>query len=101
MTTCGFSLRALDRTASVSTFAPGHRTHVHRILLRDYLRRHPESATAYGALKRRLALEAIDDWDYYTGSKGPFVAEIVQRATEEIDWASLVAGTYSSIRKGC
>jgi GrpB-like predicted nucleotidyltransferase (UPF0157 family) len=63
--------------------APEHQTHLRRILFRDYLRRHPEAATAYGVLKRRLALEAIDDWDYYTGSKGPFIAEIVQRAMEE------------------
>ena len=63
--------------------APQQQTHVHRILFRDYLRRHPEAAASYASLKRRLALEAIDDWDHYTGSKGPFVAGIVRRAIAE------------------
>ncbi|WP_448951273.1 GrpB family protein [Labrys neptuniae] len=60
--------------------APAHPVHLRRILFRDHLRRHPEDAAAYGALKRRLASEAIDDWDYYTGNKGPFVHDIVDRA---------------------
>ena len=63
--------------------APEHPTHLRRILFRDYLRLHPEAAATYAALKHRLALEAIDDWDHYTGSKGPFVAEIVRRAMIE------------------
>jgi GrpB-like predicted nucleotidyltransferase (UPF0157 family) len=57
-------------------------THENRLLFRDYLRAHPEAAAEYGRLKRRLAAETDDDWDYYTGSKGPFVAEIVARARQ-------------------
>jgi GrpB-like predicted nucleotidyltransferase (UPF0157 family) len=60
--------------------APDTATHEDRLLFRDYLRAHPEAATEYGRLKRRLASETADDWDYYTGGKGPFVAEIVARA---------------------
>jgi len=37
--------------------APGTPTHLRRLLFRDYLRSHPETAAAYGALKRRLASE--------------------------------------------
>jgi GrpB-like predicted nucleotidyltransferase (UPF0157 family) len=61
--------------------APGTTTHLRRLLFRDHLRRHPETAAAYAALKRRLASEAADDWDYYTGGKASFVAEIVRRET--------------------
>jgi GrpB-like predicted nucleotidyltransferase (UPF0157 family) len=57
---------------------PGTATHLRRMLFRDHLRQHPEAATAYAALKRRLAAETEDDWDHYTGGKGPFVAEIVR-----------------------
>jgi len=62
---------------------PGTEAHRKRLLFRDYLRRHPEAAEAYGQLKRRLAAETDNDWDYYTGSKGPFVAEIVAKAEAE------------------
>jgi GrpB-like predicted nucleotidyltransferase (UPF0157 family) len=68
--------------------APDHPIHRRRILFRDYLRRHPETAATYAALKRKLAFEAIDDWDYYTGGKGPFVADIVQRAATEASESS-------------
>lgn len=60
--------------------APGTPTHQKRLFFRDYLRGHPEDAAAYGALKRRLASETDNDWDHYTGNKGPFVASIVKKA---------------------
>jgi len=58
--------------------APGTAAHLRRMLFRDHLRRHPEAAAAYAALKRRLASETADDWDHYTGGKAAFVAEIVR-----------------------
>ncbi|WP_345894322.1 GrpB family protein [Lichenifustis flavocetrariae] len=36
--------------------APEHPTHLRRILFRDYLRRYPEAAATYAALKHRLHL---------------------------------------------
>ncbi|HEY9347998.1 MAG TPA: GNAT family N-acetyltransferase [Inquilinus sp.] len=63
--------------------APGTATHLRRLLFRDHLRCHPEAATAYGALKRKLASETADDWDYYTGGKSRFVAETVRQAAAE------------------
>ena len=63
--------------------APGTATHLRRMLFRDHLRRYPDAAAAYAALKRRLASETEDDWDHYTGGKGPFVADIVRRAALE------------------
>ncbi|WP_225767738.1 GNAT family N-acetyltransferase [Inquilinus sp. Marseille-Q2685] len=63
--------------------APSTATHLRRLLFRDHLRCHPEAAVAYGALKRKLVSETADDWDYYTGSKGPFVAGTERRALAE------------------
>lgn len=59
---------------------PGNITHQTRILFRNDLRGHPEEVAAYGDLKRRIAAEANDAWDYYTGNKGPYVAEVLRRA---------------------
>ncbi|RFC00222.1 hypothetical protein B5K11_00605 [Rhizobium leguminosarum bv. trifolii] len=59
---------------------PGNRAHRERILFRDYLRDHPERATAYADLKRRLAVEAGGDWDFYTGGKTQFVSETLRLA---------------------
>ncbi|WP_064693341.1 GrpB family protein [Rhizobium aegyptiacum] len=59
---------------------PGNRAHRERILFRDYLRDHPERARAYAELKRRLAVEAGGDRDFYTGGKTEFVSETVRLA---------------------
>ena len=57
--------------------APGHPVHADRVRFRDHLRAHPDSAAAYGALKRRLAAEAGGDWERYTGGKSGFIAQIL------------------------
>ncbi|MCZ3379375.1 MULTISPECIES: GrpB family protein [unclassified Rhizobium] len=62
---------------------PDNEAHRERLLFRDYLRTHPERAADYATLKRRLADEANDDWDHYTGGKSDFVADIVRRAKAE------------------
>jgi GrpB-like predicted nucleotidyltransferase (UPF0157 family) len=64
---------------------PDNATHSKRMRFRDYLRAHPEAATAYGALKRRLALEVGGDWKFYTGGKSDFVAEIVRLASLQVE----------------
>jgi len=71
--------------------APATVTHLQRLLFRDHLRQHPEAAAEYAALKRKLASETENDWDYYTGGKAAFVAEIVNQAANRlarIDWSS-------------
>ncbi|MFT4184425.1 MAG: GNAT family N-acetyltransferase [Rhizobium sp.] len=60
--------------------ASGTPTHQKPLFFRDHLRAHPEDAATYGALKQRLASETDNDWDYYTGNKGLFVASIVKKA---------------------
>ena len=71
------------------------RTHVHvrkagslseqlALLVRDYLRVNDADATAYAALKRRLAREHPEDRHSYTDGKGPFIWELIRRAD---DWS--------------
>jgi GrpB-like predicted nucleotidyltransferase (UPF0157 family)/N-acetylglutamate synthase-like GNAT family acetyltransferase len=60
--------------------APGTPTHQKRLFFRNHLRAYSEDATSYALLKQQLASETDNDWDYYTGSKGPFIASIVKKA---------------------
>jgi GrpB-like predicted nucleotidyltransferase (UPF0157 family) len=63
---------------------PGNPAHRDRILFRDYLRAHPEAAGTYAALKLLLAHEANGDWDYYSGGKSDFIADIFRQALAEL-----------------
>jgi GrpB-like predicted nucleotidyltransferase (UPF0157 family) len=51
-----------------------------RLLFRDYLRIHPETAAEYDALKRRLARDHGSDREAYTDAKGPFVQRVLALA---------------------
>jgi GrpB-like predicted nucleotidyltransferase (UPF0157 family) len=62
---------------------PGNRTHLERMLFRDWLRSHGDEAAEYAALKRRLASETQGDWDAYTGGKSEFVKRIVAEASRQ------------------
>jgi GrpB-like predicted nucleotidyltransferase (UPF0157 family) len=53
------------------------------ILLRDYLRRHPDEAHAYGELKKAAADRFRDNRTAYTNMKGALVQEMTRRAEEE------------------
>ena len=91
----GFAWRAGNPDLSKRYFreAPGgRRTHIHvhragslgeqlTLVFRDYLRAHDEDAQRYAALKQRLAAQYRDDRAGYTDSKGPFVWEILARAS--------------------
>jgi GrpB-like predicted nucleotidyltransferase (UPF0157 family) len=54
-----------------------------RLLFRDYLRRHPDSAEAYAKLKRGLAAAFKDDIAAYRNAKDAFVAETMAKARKE------------------
>lgn len=54
------------------------------LAFRDWLRGHPEDAAAYADLKRRLAVEHRHDRYAYTGAKGTFIDDIVDRALASI-----------------
>jgi GrpB-like predicted nucleotidyltransferase (UPF0157 family) len=94
----GYVYRAgnAERTKRYFREPPGsHRTHIHvrragsfseqfALLFREYLRAHPADASAYAALKRRLAKKHGGDRRAYTEAKIPFSWEIVRRGDE---WA--------------
>lgn len=50
------------------------------LTLRDYLRRHPATAQAYGELKKQLALQHPHDMDAYIEGKTRFILEILAKA---------------------
>lgn len=73
--------------------AEGRRTHhVHmippgspdwdRITFRDWLRSHPETARAYGALKRGAAREHRHDRKVYARAKAAFIRDTLDRARQ-------------------
>jgi GrpB-like predicted nucleotidyltransferase (UPF0157 family) len=51
------------------------RNHLH---VRDWLRSHPQTAAAYGALKKELAARFRDDVDAYVEGKTRFLLEILR-----------------------
>ncbi|WP_158891557.1 GrpB family protein [Amycolatopsis anabasis] len=85
-----------ERTKRYFRERPGtRRTHVHvrragsfseqfPLLLRDFLRAHPEEAAGFAAVKRRLAARFRYDGGGYTEAKNPHVWDLVRRADE---WA--------------
>ncbi len=50
-----------------------------RLLFRDYLRKHPETAKEYAKLKYMLSTRHRDDREAYTAAKADFVSEVVRR----------------------
>jgi GrpB-like predicted nucleotidyltransferase (UPF0157 family)/L-amino acid N-acyltransferase YncA len=54
------------------------------LLFRDYLRRHPDVAAEYAALKPALATAAERDVFAYTRSKSTFIDGVVRRAAEDL-----------------
>ncbi|HLZ57860.1 MAG TPA: GrpB family protein [Ktedonosporobacter sp.] len=59
------------------------------LLFREYLRTNPESAEAYGQLKRELAqrYQRADERELYTDAKAPFIWKIIAQAES---WAQSV-----------
>lgn len=90
----GFVYRAdnAERTKRYFREAPGtRRTHIHvrkagsfsqqfPLLLRDYLRTHPDAVLEYATLKRDLADRFADDRAAYTDAKGPWFWDAIRRA---------------------
>lgn len=60
---------------------PDSQEYRRHIAFRDYLRTHPEDASAYARLKRNLAARLGDRREAYTQAKGEFIAAIVGGAT--------------------
>lgn len=73
--------------------APQRTHHVHitepeklvdRVLFRNYLRAHPDEASRYASLKRKLAADHRLDREAYTQAKGAFVRRCLERARADI-----------------
>jgi GrpB-like predicted nucleotidyltransferase (UPF0157 family) len=54
------------------------------LLFRDYLRAHPETASAYGSLKKSLALAFGDDIAGYRNAKAQFIGTVMSKAQSEL-----------------
>ncbi|HBL16455.1 MAG: hypothetical protein A2X36_06015 [Elusimicrobia bacterium GWA2_69_24] len=68
------------RTHHIHMVEKSFAEHWDRLLFRDYLIAHPETARAYEALKLRLAAASPSDRDAYTRGKTEFVMETTKRA---------------------
>ncbi len=53
---------------------------LNHLLFRDYLRQQPETAEAYGQLKKALAKAHPDDIDAYVEKKTAFIIEVLRKA---------------------
>ena len=67
----------------VHVFRTGNPEVRRHLAFRNFLRRFPKMADAYGDLKEELAIRHVLDPDAYTDGKGPFVSEIDRLAAEE------------------
>jgi GrpB-like predicted nucleotidyltransferase (UPF0157 family) len=77
------TVAACQRPGAQSACCPGQYLLTrNQLLLRDYLRQHPDDAARYGALKKRLA--ALDDnGDDYTRTKTELIQELTDKARAE------------------
>jgi len=71
-----------ERTHQIHAFQVGHIEIVRLLDLRDYLRKHPMEAEAYGRLKADLAKKFEEDIDSYVQGKGEFIQDIYRKAAE-------------------
>jgi len=72
--------RASDRGAHVHVYPAGSPEIDDYLLLREWLRGHPEDKARYEALKRSLAGREWRDMNYYADAKSPVIADILNRA---------------------
>lgn len=70
-----------ERTAHIHIVAPDHIS-AERIIFRDLLRRHPEEAAAYEALKTGLAKKYAKDRAAYTQGKTEFIQTILRKGRD-------------------
>ena len=75
-----------ERTHQVHVFHVSDRQNVCRHLaVRDYLRAHPDEASAYAQLKKRLAAQFPYDIESYCDGKAQFVTELERKALQYYD----------------
>ena len=64
---------------------PGDDDSRDKILFRDYLIAHPESAAEYAVLKQKLFKDYEHNRDGYTEAKGNFIQTIMKKAKETME----------------
>jgi GrpB-like predicted nucleotidyltransferase (UPF0157 family) len=65
---------------------------VNQVAVRDYLRRHPEVARRYGALKKQLAEEFPDDMESYVFGKTDLILDILRDVGFDRDTLEKIEG---------
>ena len=71
------------RTHHIHMVEPGFTEHWDRLIFRDHLIAHPETAREYERLKYRLAAEHGDDRVRYAQEKAEFISVVTQRARRQ------------------
>lgn len=82
--------RGPGRAANIHVRATGRFNQRYALLCRDFLRSHPDAASAYGAVKQQLAARFATDVDAYYDIKDP-VCDIIMAGAEE--WAARIGWT--------
>jgi len=74
--------------------------HWDRLLFRDYLRRHPDTAAEYGRLKLRLAAGHPNDRVAYTEGKTRFIGSVMELARAEARDGGHGGADHGCVRAG-
>ncbi len=74
-----------DRSHQIHAFERGSAGAVRHLAFRDYLRRHPDVATEYAVLKKKVASTCQNDIDRYCDGKDEFIKKHEKLA---IEWYS-------------
>lgn len=80
----GFSLSAPTVSYHLQVFSIDSVTLHQHLLLRDYLRVHPEQAKAYGDLKLSLVQRYPNDRSAYAGAKTRLINQLLAKARKEL-----------------
>lgn len=66
--------------ANIHFFPEGHSHIPQMLMIRDYLRSHPDEVTGYSNLKKQLYEQHPNDYAKYRKEKDAYMAELIERA---------------------
>ena len=73
-------LHGFDPPANVHIFGPDCDEHLRHVIIRDWLREHPEDRSRYADEKRRIAAQGVTYAAQYAAAKSAVVIDILRRA---------------------
>ncbi|MEV4534894.1 GrpB family protein [Asanoa sp. NPDC049518] len=73
-------LHGFDPPCNVHVFPPDCDEHLRHLILRDWLRTHPEDRARYAAEKRRIATSGVTYMAEYANQKSTIIIELLRRA---------------------